>query len=596
VQAFFKYLTVIHLVLFGLAAAAFGQAVERKLPFASGGSVEIINRYGRVDVKALPPVELEDGTAAPVNELTMTARSASAILEKDISIEPGKSRIKIEVKPADASKRIDLVVQLPERSNINIETGDGAVMVDGDLRRITALTETGTVAVNVPTDALKYDLQWTESRPRFLSDIELEKVKERSAGRFTIHGSTVKKNGSEPSETPEPDPAPSPPAPEAKKAKNRDRGGVELDLTTARGIILLNVPPSEVSSDLRERPLTNAAKAIIRSGDTMLMDAIRRASPKYFGDYAATLPPVKREPVFGVRGTSESVPAGTLKRITVSAIDISNRTVSDLSPDDFEVTEIGQPREIVSVQPVTAPFNLVLLVDVSGSVENYLSFIRKAARAFVNTVGRNDRVAIVTFNEDVHVLSGFTTDKPKLSASLDTFDAGGGTAYYDALAFTLADTLRPIKGERTAIVVLTDGDDNRSFLSFDSLLGSLQESGALVYPLYVPSNLIASSASTDPNASADPLRTRYMGLTTKAEGEGARLAEVSGGRYYPITQLSQIQAAYDDIVRQLRTAYTITYRSNTADVPGTGVSPRIKVRVKRENVFVKLGTISVVEK
>ncbi len=171
------------------------------------------------------------------------------------------------------------------------------------------------------------------------------------------------------------------------------------------------------------------------------------------------------------------MPAGTVKTVTVSAIDISNRTVSDLTANEFEVTESNQPREILSVRPVTAPFNLVLLVDVSGSVENYLSFIRKAARAFVNTVGRSDRVAIVTFNEDVHVLSGFTTDKPKLSASLDTFDAGGGTAYYDALAFTLADTLRPIKGERTAIVVLTDGDDNRSFLSFDSLLGSLQESG-----------------------------------------------------------------------------------------------------------------------
>ena len=69
-----------------------------------------------------------------------------------------------------------------------------------------------------------------------------------------------------------------------------------LDFTTDRGIILINVPPTEVMSDLRERPLTDAAKAIIRSGDTLLMDAIRRASPKYFGDYTRTLPPYRREP------------------------------------------------------------------------------------------------------------------------------------------------------------------------------------------------------------------------------------------------------------------------------------------------------------
>ena len=96
------------------------------------------------------------------------------------------------------------------------------------------------------------------------------------------------------------------------------------------------------------------------------------------------------------------------------------------------------------------------------------------------------------------VLSGFSTNKVQLSESLDTFDAGGATGYYDAVAFTLADTLRPLRGERTAIVVLTDGDHNRSFLSFESLIGAIEESGALVYPLYVPSALIAASETNNP--------------------------------------------------------------------------------------------------
>src|SRR4029078_5592513 len=72
----------------------------------------------------------------------------------------------------------------------------------------------------------------------------------------------------------------------AKRPKAREEAAktVQLKLTTARGIVVFNVPPNEVASDLRERPLTNAAKAIIRSGDSFLMDAIRRTSPKYFGD------------------------------------------------------------------------------------------------------------------------------------------------------------------------------------------------------------------------------------------------------------------------------------------------------------------------
>ena len=88
------------------------------------------------------------------------------------------------------------------------------------------------------------------------------------------------------------------------------------------------------------------------------------------------------------------------------------------------MTEAGEKREILSVEPTTAPFNLVLLLDVSGSVDNYVDFIRKTARNFVNTVNPNDKVAIIIFNEDVEILSTFTTDKGKLSESLGHFRRG----------------------------------------------------------------------------------------------------------------------------------------------------------------------------
>jgi len=65
---------------------------------------------------------------------------------------------------------------------------------------------------------------------------------------------------------------------------------VRLNFRTERGVVLLNVDPAMVPSDLRERPLTEAAKAIVRSGDPGLIDAIRKVSPKMFGDYAMTLP------------------------------------------------------------------------------------------------------------------------------------------------------------------------------------------------------------------------------------------------------------------------------------------------------------------
>ena len=241
---------------------------------------------------------------------------------------------------------------------------------------------------------------------------------------------------------------------------------------------------------------------------------------------------------------------------------------------------------MIKLERSDAPFNLVLLLDVSGSVENYITFIRKAARAFIETVEKKDRIAIIVFNEDVKVLSGFTTDKEHLSETLDSFEAGGGTAFYDALAYTIADVLRPLKGERTAIVILSDGEDNRSFLAFDSLLGSIQESGAMIYSLYVPTGLIQEEMLGKKDI--DPMRKRYMSLTKRSEGEGEKLAAISGGRFFPISRLAQINSAYEDIVQQLRGAYSITFRSRSAE---NGVSPNLRIRVKRPELFVTISSV-----
>jgi hypothetical protein len=145
--------------------------------------------------------------------------------------------------------------------------------------------------------------------------------------------------------------------------------------------------------------------------------------------------------------------------------------------------------------------------------------------------------------------------------------------------------------------VLSDGEDNRSFLPFKSLLGSIQESGALIYPLYVPSGIIAAADSINPDNSVDSLRNRFLSqaLTSKAQEEGEELAKISGGVYYPITRLSELQTAYNDIVKQLRASYSITYRSSLNDVGGDIASPRLKIKVKKENTFVKLGTVVAIE-
>ncbi len=549
----------------GVAA---GQEFTREFRSGKGTTVEITNEFGRVDISA----------AAETDETSVVkASSPGSIGGKEIIVETNGSTTKITVSPATRDKRIDISATVSKGTKIKIITKAGEVRVSGSPEKAEVTTDTGTIAADVPLDDLKYELIWTLSKPRIVSDFKTEKIKEISRGRSQIKGKYSKEKETT-----------------ADDAADELIQQIELNFTTARGIILLNVPPSEVADDLRDRPLTVAAKAVIRSGDSILTEAIRRVSPKRFDEYTSDLAPIKREPILAERLVEPDQNYDSVKIATVRVTGNDRRAIADLTAADFKVAENGGLREVLSVKTSEAPFNLVLLLDVSGSIDNYVNFIRKAARNFVETVGKNDRVSIIVFNDDVKVLSTFSKDKTMLSESLDTFDAGGSTAYYDALAYTIVDTLRPFKGEQTAIVVLTDGDDNRSFLSFDTLKGAISESGALIYPLYVPSSLVAAS-SGDLEANIDPLRSRFMTLTSKSEGEGAALAEISGGVYYPITQLSLIQTAYEDIVRQLRTSYAITYRSTLKDT-GRRASPRLRITTTRPGSTVIIGSIETIGK
>ncbi len=597
------------LLIILFAATVRAQNFEREFSLvAANASIKIVNFHGRVSVAAEtiePDEESETSAKTAAGRVFLVAPNAK---EADLKIVVQGSRLEIVVQPSDKKTRVDLILKISAPVKLDIETGNGEVLIEGDIESATVKTDTGTIAANVALDDLKYNFVWTEARPRFLSDAELDAAKEKAAGKFVVSGKFNENNESEKTKIKSVDAAENSGASgseietvestisetdssEQKQTKRQKSKPVKLNFTTARGIVLLNVNPNEVPSNLTERPLTEAAKAIVRSGDSLLTEAIRRASPKYFGEYARTLPPRKSSPVLSESVNNQTALNAPLKRVVARVTDFNNRAVSDLKREDFELTEKNEPREITAVEAASAPFNLVLLLDVSGSVDTYVDFIRKTARNFVNTVGGDDQVALIIFNEDVKTLSTFTTDKNRLSTSLDTFDAGGGTAFYDALAYTLAETLRPLKGERTAIVILSDGDDNRSFLPFDSLLGSIEESGALVYPLYVPSGLIAATAANGASSTVDPLRARYNGLTSKAETEGAKLAQISGGVYHPIRQIGDLQTAYNDIVVQLRTAYSITFRSNVGEVRGARASPRLKVRVKRENSVVRLGSV-----
>lgn len=561
-------------------AAASSQSLERELNAA--GKIEIRNRHGRVSIVAseeqkniyLRAESPAGGAAIAERDVTAVVKEGKVVIEaargEEADGDEAKSASGRRRSEAAAERdRIDLTLRVPARSNLKIETVGGAVDVTGNVASAEVATDTGTIRADVPTDALKYSFKWTASRPRFYSEVELSEVKERRGGFYEVAGRLGD-----------------------KKAKRETR--TELDLSTERGVVLFGVSdPASVPTDLRERALTESARAIIRSGNFGLIEAIRRLAPRLVGDYTETLPARMKEPTLVLSrrepGAVATRVGENLARFNASVTDRNGRAVSGLSAKDFRVFENGAEREVREVAPSSAPFNIVLLLDVSGSVEERLDFIRKAALSFLDTVGAQDRISIISFRDDIQIISEFTTDRRELSTSVKKIQAGGSTALYDALAYTLVHTLKPLRGERTGIVVLSDGDDNRSFVPFTEVLEATIESGAVVYPLYIPSGLIPATGAPAAATTVDPMRTRYLALTSRAHEEGRKLAEASGGVYYPITRLDQLQQAYDDVVAQLRTSYTITYASDAGAGAAAANNPtRVRLRLSRDDVAVRL--------
>jgi VWFA-related protein len=545
------------LLLAAISSPAFAQGFKKEIEAPEKVNLSVKNVDGRVSVIASEEQQ---------KKVTIDARSAGLAIETDdVKVETKGSEINIDVRPRGEKDRIDLVVTIPTRSKVNVEGQAGAVDVIGNFESANVRTDTGTIHADVPLEAVKFNFLWEASKPRYMSDVELPPIKEKAGGTYKLSGRLGEKD--------------------ADKEQL-----VALDFRTQRGVVLLNIDPERAPADLRERPLTEAARAIVRSGDSELVGAIRKVSPKMFGDYAKTLPPPDKEPELVRRappGKLVSAVAPQLMRFTASVTDRNGRAIGGMRESDFTVWENGVERRVTNVAPANEPFNLVLLLDVSGSVAERMDFIRKAARDFLRTTSPQDRISIISFRDDIQIISDFSTDRQMLSKKLDEIDAGGGTALYDALGYVLSEPLKRLRGERTAIVVMSDGDDNKSFLPFPAILEALLESGALVYPLYVPSGLIPESSVPKPEITIDPLRSRYLTLTTRADEEGRKLAAASGGIYYPIRRLEDLQKAYDDVVAQLRSAYTITYASNSV----SSSSPRVRVRTNRDGASVRLSPV-----
>ncbi|HZN08139.1 MAG TPA: VWA domain-containing protein [Pyrinomonadaceae bacterium] len=275
-----------------------------------------------------------------------------------------------------------------------------------------------------------------------------------------------------------------------------------------------------------------------------------------------------------------------LVALSVSVIDRgTNRGLVGLVQSDFKLFENGEEQRIVQFESSSAPFDLVLLIDLSGSTKEVVKLIRQAALRFVNAARPADRIAVITFAGSSSIVSGLTADRDLLRQRIETIDtARGDTKLYDALNFTMSQVTRDAQNSRrAAIVVMSDGLDGTipgisgqigSRTSYQETLRNIQEFDGVVYTLWLNTEYEAMNPEDTQPEAFDAGHNRMK-----------EMADAGGGVFYPVERLTDLAGAYEQVVADLGTVYSLAYKpSNNAR---DGQWRAIRIGVNRSNAVAR---------
>jgi VWFA-related protein len=290
------------------------------------------------------------------------------------------------------------------------------------------------------------------------------------------------------------------------------------------------------------------------------------------------------EPVSAAEG-SDVVLETTLVVLNAVVTTPNGAPIRGLQLEDVVVLEDGEPQDITYFGTLETPFNLVLLLDLSGSTREKLAVIRRAALGFLATLRPEDRMAIVTFSDTARLLCPLTNDRRKLRERIDEIRRPeGGTNFYDALAGTMNSVLREVRGERNAVVLVTDGMDNvlppggpdyGSVTTYEELRRLAQECDAMLLPIYLD-----TEAEVVERYGA---RAR-LGYAI-ARNQLRELAALTGGRLFYAKTVEDLEDCYAAVAAELRAVYSFGYYPKQAQRDGR--FRRIHVKVRREGAVVR---------
>lgn len=238
-----------------------------------------------------------------------------------------------------------------------------------------------------------------------------------------------------------------------------------------------------------------------------------------------------------------------LVSLNVTVTDAAGRYVTDLAREHFQVFEDGAQQEVTFFNRTNLPVALSILMDTSASMEDKLQTAQDAAIGFVRRLRPQDLAQLIDFDSRVRVAQSFTAAIPEMEHAIRRTTADGSTSLHNAIYISLKE-LKKIRANdtddirRQAIIVLSDGEDTSSLVSFDEVLELAKRSETAVYAIGL--------------RSPDVYKQRGF---SEAEFVLRQLTQQTGGRVFFPKQIAELTGVYGQIAEELSSQYTLGYTS-----------------------------------
>jgi Ca-activated chloride channel family protein len=500
-------------------------------------TITIENLTGATEVRIWPEAGVSVTASRP-------GSPDNSRLEAEVLFErPARDGLRIVANPDSLFRPITLTILVPSTVQVSVRGGAERVIVKGQPASLSVETQSGSVTIYLPEQS-NIDLSLRSIRGVIETRLPVKMFGQTDGhildGRIGIGGSPV--------------------------IARSQRGNITV--RPEAGSVSASIgPPSEIPD---KHDLVGS-----EANTSDLKPASASNGPAASGD--------------GSRAGEDVIKLeARLVNLNVKVTDAAGKTLPALKKEDFVVLEDDVRQDVSYFEPVTAPLNVVLLLDLSGSTERKIKVMKRAAQKFIDSLKPNDHIAVAGFTRRFFIISNFTTDHKLLKDRIDDIkNRHSGTAYYDAMWATL-DLLEEANTTRKAIVVLTDGVDNSldhpdssefdPKHGFDELLARTIEADATIYPIYLDTEYETIGAGG---------RSGHEAYVT-ARKQLQSLAEQTGAMMFKAERAEDLEGVYEQVAAELHSLYSMAYAPKIVRKDGRwrkitiGVDlPGVKVRTKR---------------